>query len=173
MHIVKHRAEPISAIILSNDGKRTAMQTIRTITAIRIAAFEASRSTDFIAPCWLDCPSGRGTSPQRTSMVATRGRQLQRVNRKSPSARREKSKLDMLNTYFKGTLVIGIVAINTIMQIDKARGNSFVNRMLAVISSRTVSPNISQPTMAIAQSREYYSETRLLIPKELSIFFPY
>lgn len=60
-------------------------------------------------------------------------------------------------TYFKGTLVIGMIAINMTMQMDKACGYSDVNSTLAVISSETLSPNISQPTIAIAQSREYYN----------------
>lgn len=58
-------------------------------------------------------------------------------------------------THFNGTFVIGMMAMNMIMQIDNICEYSSVRRILAVTSSRTSSPNMIQPTMAIVQSREY------------------
>lgn len=41
MQIVKHKADPISAIIRSNEGNSTAMITMLTTTRMRIKAFES------------------------------------------------------------------------------------------------------------------------------------
>lgn len=58
-------------------------------------------------------------------------------------------------THFKGTLVIGMIAMNNMMQRERARGYWFAMSTLAVTSSKIAPPNIIQPTTAIAQSREY------------------
>lgn len=58
------------------------------------------------------------------------------------------------STHFSGTFVSGMIEMKTIMQTESACGYSSMVRMLAVISSRTTSPNMSQPRIAMEQSRE-------------------
>ena len=48
MQIVKHKADPIRAMILSKEGKSTAMKTIITTTRMRITAFNNVWSMAFV-----------------------------------------------------------------------------------------------------------------------------
>jgi len=114
MHIVKHKADPISAMIRSKDGKTIAMSTMTTTTSIRTMPVE-NRWKIPCSPFWSsEFIRGRSPSPHSTSTVATRGRQLYAVSNAMSLARRM--------THFKGTLVIGIIAMNTMMQRERARG---------------------------------------------------
>lgn len=57
--------------------------------------------------------------------------------------------------------MIGMIAMNIIIQIDRNCGYSLVTNMLLVISSRTPSPNIIQPIIAIEQSsKNWHSAVR-------------
>jgi len=114
MQIVKHKADPISAMIRSKEGKTIAMSTITTTTSIRIIPVE-NRRTIPCSPFWSsEFIPGRSPSPHSTSTVATRGRQLYAVSIAINLNRRV--------THFKGTLVIGMIAMNTMMQRERARG---------------------------------------------------
>lgn len=56
---------------------------------------------------------------------------------------------------------MGMIAMKTIMQMDRNRGYSLVDNIFPVISSWTISPNIIQPIIAIEQSRENWHEVRM------------
>jgi hypothetical protein len=145
MHIVKHSADPISAMIRSKDGNTIAISTITTTTRMRIRILADWRMLSRTPFGGSETALGCSPSPHRISTVATRGRELIR----SVSVCMECQK-----THLNGTLVIGMIEMKIIMQMDRKRGYSFVTKMLPVISSRTASPNISQPIIAIEQSRE-------------------
>jgi hypothetical protein len=69
---VKHRHEPMRAMMRSKDGKTTAMKTIRTMIAKRTKALPIMVDLEmWVSGCWL-----AGERPQRTSTVVTRGRAL-------------------------------------------------------------------------------------------------
>lgn len=76
MQIVKHKQDPINAMILSKEGKTTAMVTMTTTVRTRIIIFDDWRITPSTSLVWFADASGRVCSPQRISRVATRGRQL-------------------------------------------------------------------------------------------------
>jgi hypothetical protein len=65
-------------------------------------------------------------------------------------------------THFSGTFVSGMIEMNMIMQTDSALGYSGIVKMFAVISSRTRSPNMTQPMMAMEQSRENYQKLDMI-----------
>ena len=79
MQIVKHRADPISAMILSKDGKTTAISTITMTTRMRTRILNDWRMLSLTPFGGSVIALGGNPSPQRTSTVATRGRELDRV----------------------------------------------------------------------------------------------
>lgn len=76
MHIVKHSADPINAMILSKDGKTIAISTITTTTRIRIRILNDWRMLSLIPMGGSEMALGRSPSPHRTSAVITSGREL-------------------------------------------------------------------------------------------------
>lgn len=77
MQMVKHKQDPINAMILSKAGKTTARKTIITRERTRIIILANWRIASFVSPERLAVASGRDWTPQRTSIVDTRGRQLE------------------------------------------------------------------------------------------------
>lgn len=76
MHIVKHKQDPINAIIRSKDGNTIEMKTMTITTKMRTANF-AMRITVFVDPlAWRERKSFCELRPQRISTVAMSGRQL-------------------------------------------------------------------------------------------------
>lgn len=80
MQMVKHRAEPIKAMILSNDGKTIDNITITTTTRMRTRILDDCRMLSLTPFGGSVIELGGSPSPQRTSTVATRGRQLNHVS---------------------------------------------------------------------------------------------
>ena len=154
MQMVKHRADPINAMILSKDGKTIDSNTITTTTRMRIRILNDWRMLSLTPFGGSVIALGGNPSPQRISTVATRGRELNGV---SDLATHNSQR----STHFRGTLVMGMMAMNIIMQIDRDRGYSSVINMLLVISSRMPSPNMIQPITAIEQSsKNWHSKVR-------------
>lgn len=114
MQIVKHNKEPMRAMMRSKDGKTMAMKTIRTRTKTRIRALPiVTAFPDVSLLCceeWFD-----ESRPHKTSAVAMSGRALVMsvfIFWNSPE----------IDTHFRGTFVIGMIAVNRIMQIERAWG---------------------------------------------------
>lgn len=97
--------------------------------------------------------STRGSRPQKTSTVATSGRQLRSISTRSQNNNAGTGRPSA--THLRGTFVIGIIAIENVIQMDKNGGYSSTVRTFAVTSSLIVLPNIIQPRTAMTQSKEY------------------
>jgi hypothetical protein len=144
-HIVKQKIDPISAITLSNDGQTMAINVMSIVTPIRIPPLTKPRYKGDIPTRPSEAEISRGPSPTRCSIVLKIGREL--------------SILDMLIisvifAYFKGNLVIGMIAIQTAIITESALGYPSVRNMFDVISSRVRSPNINKPTIATLTSNK-------------------
>ena len=63
------------------------------------------------------------------------------------------SRVLMMGRALSGTLVSGMMPTHTTMKTDSAFGYPGVSRMLEVISSRTLLPNIRRPATAMMRSR--------------------
>lgn len=80
MQIVKHRADPINAMILSKDGKTTDIITMTTTTRMRIRILDDWRMLSLNPFGGSVIELAGNPRPQRTSTVATNGRQLNYVS---------------------------------------------------------------------------------------------
>ena len=153
MQIVKHRAEPIKAIMRSNDGTRIAITRITIMVTIRMVHFSKPRDQPDRPMRRGEGETARASSPQKISIVLTMGRAL--CKESAPPLPRTFAKKCKW-TYFNGIFVSGMTAMKMTIQTDRARGYPFVKRMLDVISSCTCSPNMSRPMTAMLTSRRYY-----------------
>lgn len=128
--MVKHKLLPMNAMMLSNAGKRTEIATNSTGKSTRIASLRMPRAED-------ERPVRAWTSatvwlrPNHNSISPTIGRAL------------------------SGSLVRGTMAMKPQRAIERPRGYPVWLRILAVISSITLSPNIRSPITAVKQSRTY------------------
>lgn len=96
--MVKHRADPMNAMILSNAGKTIAMMTNMMMVIMRTANFKNLR-LQLLSPAregWS--ATARASRPVSTSIVLTIGRA------------------------FRGIFVIGIMAMKILMSNERALG---------------------------------------------------
>lgn len=98
IQIVKHKALPINAIMLSKAGKMMAMITNMTITAMRIMTLSMPRVQEERPTRDSLSDTARESSPEKTSIVETMGRAL------------------------RGTLVKGMIAMKMDIMTERTRG---------------------------------------------------
>lgn len=114
--IIKHKQEPINAMMLSNAGKTIANKTKETITTTRIAIF------------WMPRPNFE--HPTRASSLGT-------VHTSRPVSA---SRVATIGLAFRGSLVSGMMAMKMQRSTVNACGYPLVRIILLVTESRTPSP---------------------------------
>jgi hypothetical protein len=130
--MVKQSADPMNAMMLSNEGKIIAMMTNMIMAMIRTVALRSSR-VQLLSPMREELSdTTRASRPVSASIVLTIGRA------------------------FRGSFVRGITAMKILMSNESALGYPDVSRIFAVISSLTASPNMRIPATAVAASNRYY-----------------
>lgn len=96
--MVKQSADPMNAMMLSNAGKIIAMMTNVMMVIMRTTTLRSSR-VQLLSPAKYDCSGeARASRPVSTSIVLTIGRA------------------------FKGSFVIGMMAMNMLMSKESALG---------------------------------------------------
>ena len=147
--MLKHKIDPISDMMVSNDGMTTAIARKISGTKMRMALRRSPR----LQP---ERPASRegdatllASRPKNLSIELTMGREL-----RFGLAGNHTGEL-LFETHLSGIFVIGMIAIKTTMTIEMALAYPTVMKMLEVISSRTFSPNIKYPTIAIIRSIMY------------------
>jgi hypothetical protein len=130
---VKHRADPINAIMLSNAGKKIAVTTNTTMVRIREVTFNSPRAKLDVATVDSFSVGAEESKPVNSSRVV------------------------IIGWAFRGIFVRGIIAIRMHIITVRVSGYPDVLIIFEVISSMTSSPNMSSPIIAVAASRKYYS----------------
>lgn len=118
---MNHNAEPTNIIILLKDGKQIAINKMTATTSIRINAFDIWRNNISWLPQLVLSPT-HGSKPRRTSKVATSGQQLRFVSDIESRILVESTKAGQ--SHLRGTLVMKIIVIETIMHTCKNSGYS-------------------------------------------------
>ena len=140
-------------MIRSKDGNIIAIATITTMVRMRIITLEVARRASFVLSA---SANGFKSTPKRTSMVPTMGRQLWFRSQLHCRICEE------FSPYLRGTFVTGMIAMNTTMHIESALGYPLPSRILDVISSLTELPNINQPITAMERSSKNYEAVRIM-----------
>lgn len=115
MQIVKHRADPIRAIMRSNDGTTIAITRITIMVTIRIVHFSRPRDQPDRPMRPGEGETARASSPQKISIVLTMGRVLCKMLallllETTVEIRKE--------AYFNGIFVSGMTAMNMTIQTE-------------------------------------------------------